>query len=193
MNKTFFDRLKWFSGAAAGPILPGITFFSNYPPPLFPGISLLTTALGAAVLCIGYFSTSGLEPNRTIRRSALALALGLGCLCTYVLLLASTTIVSPRGDHRFQVGFSTHQWSLTQTGLAAVHQQPDITKEELMMREGAYVSGGPERIWRPWTIQTAGLALICTYFLGFILWTIGFAILASLKLKEQSQDNEKLH
>ena len=43
--------LIWFC-AGAGAILPGYTFFTTFPPPIFPGISILTSVLSAAMIYI---------------------------------------------------------------------------------------------------------------------------------------------
>jgi len=70
--------------------------------------------------------------------------------------------------------------------MALKHQWPLAPVEDWMLREGAFTQGGPEIIWRAWSVMTAGCALVLTYMAGFVLWTVGFATLARHRLESEA-------
>jgi hypothetical protein len=47
-----------------------------------------------------------------------------------------------------------------------------------MMHGTGFQEGGPQSIWKPWTINVAGGVLIALYFSCFMVWTAGFKCLA---------------
>jgi hypothetical protein len=177
------NSLRWFC-ASAGTLVPGYAFFTTYPPPIFPGITILTSVLSAAVMYIAFMlsirTTSGKGHYRDlVRWAALALLMAFVCLTAYVLLLRYCTVLEPQNYlQRFQVGFWKFDWCLTEVGLNLKRTIPLAPLEDWMMREGAYRQGGPEIIWQAWSVITAGCSLVLTYMAGFVLWTIGFSLLA---------------
>lgn len=173
--------LLWLC-AGAGTLVPGYSFFTSYPPPIFPGIGILTSCLSAAIIVITFATnkSSGENcPEHFYRKVSLLLVLAFLCLTMYVLLLRYCTVLEPQNySHRFQVGFWKYDWSLTDAGINLKKTNPLSPIEDWMMREGAFIDGGPEIIWQPWSIITAGCSLLFFYMTGFVLWTIGFTLLA---------------
>jgi len=180
------SNLKWFC-AAAGALVPGYTFFTTYPPPIFPGISILTSVLAAAVIYITWTynprtQAKGRRFEKLIRLAVLWLVIAFVCLSVYVLLLRYCTVLEPQTyEQRFQVGFWKFDWSLTEVGLNLKRKIPSAPLEDWMLREGAFRPGGSEIIWTQWSITTAGLLLVVTYMASFVLWTVGFSLLAKHK------------
>lgn len=175
--------LGWFC-AGAGTLVPGYAFFTTYPPPIFPGISILTSFLSAAVIFI-VITFSPKTPfgkkvyEHLIRWAALSIVIAFCCLVAYVVLLRYCTVLEPQNYlQRFQVGFGKFDWCLTEAGLNVKHDIPLAPLEDWMLREGAFRQGGPEIIWQPWSVVAAGCTLVLTYMAGFVLWTVGFSFLA---------------
>jgi hypothetical protein len=181
-NKSI-STLQWIC-ASAGTLVPGYTFFTTYPPPIFPGISILTGVLSFAViyLALTYKPEMGYGDKRfedLILWVALSLTMSFIFLSVYVLLLRYCTVLEPQHySQRFQLGFWKFNWSLTEEGLKLKQHVPFAPLEDWMMSEGAFRQGGPEIIWKAWSIATAGYALVFTYMAGFVLWTFGFSFLA---------------
>lgn len=177
------SSLSWFC-ASAGTLVPGYAFFTTYPPPIFPGITILTSVLSAAVIYITFTlnpqTASGKgRYEHLVRWAALSLLMAFVCLTAYILLLRYCTVLEPQIYlQRFQVGFWKFGWSLTEVGLNLKRNIPFAPLEDWMLREGAFRQGGPEIIWQAWSVATAGCALVLAYMAGFVLWTIGFSLLA---------------
>jgi hypothetical protein len=187
-GKNIKTSLKWFC-SGAGAFVPGYTFFTTYSPPFFPGISILTGVLSAAMI---YITSTYNPPTETrarsfeklIRFSMLFLITAFILLSIYVILLRFCTVLEPQSyEQRFQVGFYKFDFSLTEVGLNLKHKTPSAPIEDWILSEGAFRPGGPEIIWRPWSITIAGLLLVFIYMLGFVLWTVGFSLLAKHKSK----------
>jgi multisubunit Na+/H+ antiporter MnhB subunit len=177
------STLSWFC-AGTGTLVPGYAFFTTYPPPIFPGISILTSVLSAAIIYIT-FTYNPKTPSgdkrfkRLIRWAAFSIVMVFGCLLVYVLLLRYCTVLDPQNySQRFQIGFWKFDWSLTEAGLTLKRNIPLAPLEDWMMREGAFRQGGPEIIWQAWSVVTAGCILVFTYMAGFVLWTVGFSFIA---------------
>lgn len=175
--------MAWFC-SGAGVLVPGYAFFTAFPPPIFPGISLLTCALSAATIYISLHINSGNSQNKStcphLLRNAIFLLITAFCsLMAYVLLLRYCTVLDPQSyTHRFQVGFWKFDWSLTEIGISLKQKMRYAPIEDWMLREGSFTQGGPETIWLAWSITAAGCAMVLTYISGFVLWTAGFAALA---------------
>jgi hypothetical protein len=186
-TNNFKNTLMWF-GAGFGTLVPGYTFFTSYPPPIFPGISILTACLSAAIIVIA-FAFNPQPPSREkhtnymIRRASFLLLISFICLTIYVLLLRYCTVLEPQDySQRFQVGLWKYDWSLTEVGRSLKQNSPLSPIEDWMMKEGGFREGGPEIIWRTWSVITAGCLLLFSYMSGFTFWTIGFCLLARQKI-----------
>src|SRR6185503_7717597 len=101
---------QWL-GAASGAGVPAFAFFSSFPPPLFPAVSIITAALSGAIL----FIVLAWQPKTDSAQDTMPLEVKLGSrllgsavllLVAYVLLLQFTTIPPP-GDsnQRLPIGF----------------------------------------------------------------------------------------
>ena len=184
-NKFINNLRLFYPGTVAA--VPGYTFFTTYPPPIFPGISILTTALAAAVIYITWTynprTASGARRfQKLIRLAILWLVIAFICLFLYVVLLRYCTVLEPQTyKQRFQVGFWKLESSLTQVGLNLKREIPAAPLEDWMLRESAFRPGGPEIIWTEWSITIAGFLLVFTYMAGFVIWTAAFSLLAKHK------------
>ena len=196
LQNKFRSILSWFC-AGAGALVPGYTFFTTYPPPIFPGISILTSVLAAAVIYItltinSKTGTGGRRLDHLIRWALLLLVAAFCCLTVYVLLLRYCTVIEPQYySQRFQVGFWKFDWSLTEAGLYLKHNMPLAPLEDWLLQEGAFRQGGPEIIWQAWSVIAAGCGEVITYMAGFVLWTTGFSFLASHQQQSQREKETK--
>jgi hypothetical protein len=125
------------------------------------------------------------ELPRDVRKAAFLIGVSVLLLVLYVLLFQFTTISAPSGK-RLQIGFGRANWSLTDGGKTWVRTQPSITVVEMVENEAAFDQGRLTILWTTWSIYTAGGLLILLYFVGFVCWTKGFAILA----KQDSQTDK---
>ena len=181
--KSINKSLKWLAllGGGVGSSLPGIAYWRESAPPFLAAWSWLVTGVAVAVLVYGYFKP--LVAPQTIPRIALRYIIAALVLVTlYGVLLRYTTVQhSKREGPRYQVGFHTFDWSLKEPqAIRGLSKEvgKDLTAEELMMAYGAFKPGGPEKVWKFWTIIVAGVLLVIVFVSGFISWTYGFAILA---------------
>lgn len=171
---------QWL-GAASGAGVPAYTFFSSFPPPLFPKTSIITAALSTAILFIALKWRPKTDDRKhgtphIVKRGSRFIGLAVLLLIVYVLLLKFTTIDAPSGK-RLQIGFGQANWSLTEAGRDWVRTQPAITVVQMVTNEAAFDQNRLAILWPTWSINLAGLLLILLYFLSFTCWTAGFALL----------------
>ncbi len=182
-------------GAASGVGVPALTFFSSFPPPLFPGVSLITAALSSAILLIALaWNPQADGPNqplpRIVTRGRRFLVWSVPLLIAYILLLQFTTIPTPtESSTRLQIGFGKFDWTLTETGKEWKRSNPSLTVTQMIKNEAAFTQDRVAILWHTWSIYLAALLLIALYFSGFITWTSGFALLA--KQRSLSQKRRK--
>jgi hypothetical protein len=170
--------------AGIGVLLPGLSYFTSYPPPLLDETAILTSALAALTVIITYYynpqgpsdSGHGLPPLVKLARKALLFSLIL--LVLYLLLLPLCTVVAPGTRNRFQIGFGKASWSLTDEGKRVKAQHPNETVQDWMEDDALFRPGGPDVIWKTWTISLFGVVMIVTFILAFILWTFVWSLLA---------------
>lgn len=117
---------------------------------------------------------------KAVRRDIIkCLGAAIFLLAAYVLLLQFTSVASPQGGvARYQIGFGTADWSLTERGRHWKEKDPNVTPLKILMNEASFSQELVGELWQTWTIYLAGSCLIVVYFVGFLLWTIGFAVLA---------------
>ncbi|UCG59375.1 MAG: hypothetical protein JSU70_07655 [Phycisphaerales bacterium] len=190
------DRMRsaliWL-GAGGGSFVPGYSYFTSYPPPLFPGIGLITAALTGAMIYMVYAYTREQRMGRLsslLRASRVLLTAALVLLVVYVVMLRYCTVLPPRADApRCQIGFGKCDWSLTEAGLAlkrSNHGSESVMN--WMLAEAAFQPGGAEKLWKPWSILLSGITMIIVYLAAFACWTCGFAVLAKHYALKRERD-----
>jgi len=173
--KRLLAALAWLGGSAGLAIPAASSFFKAYVPPLFPPIGFTVAPVGAAIILAVWLTSGAVK----LRRAIVLIATGVVLISAYLLLLSAWTVVDPQTtDHRYQIGFRKWQPGLTDVGLSELQDHRDERVEDWMLNETAYSDDGPAKIWKEWTILTAGSALLAAYLLGFVSWAVGFALLA---------------
>lgn len=191
-NESLKTGGQWI-GAATGAGIPAASFFTTLTPPLFPSVSVLTTALSSAILLVAALWRPRSEARtHPIPKSAILgsrfLVIAVVLLIGYVLLLQFTTVTGPEGT-RYQIGFGTADWSLTDHGRQWKQSNPAVTAEQLLMYEGL-AQDRVSIIWAISSVYVSGSLVILLYFLGFICWTLGFALLAKHRAPSGSAMND---
>jgi len=174
---------QWL-GAGAGAGVPAFTFFFSFPPPLFPGISLISAALSSAILLIALAWNPKVQGSdhtlpRIVKQGKWFLILSIPLLIAYILLLQFTTVPIPtESGTRLQIGFGKLDWTLTEAAKDWKISDPSLTVTQMIKNEAAYTQDRLAILWKTWSVYVAGLLLILLYLSGFITWTGGFALLA---------------
>lgn len=168
--------------------LPGLVFFSQYAPPSFGPVTLMTGGLSLAVF-VWVFSNSTMKSASTsLGTSSIIASVVLAII--YTALLNWVTVPAPLETgiaQRFQIGFGLTPFSLTSEGLKLLNTAPDITPEYAMLFKGGFRPGGAQLIWKPWTITASWLMLSSVFFLAYLAWSFGLACIA-LKLIGRTQN-----
>jgi energy-coupling factor transporter transmembrane protein EcfT len=183
--KDYVDSLKSLYGLAGGigVLIPGATYFSKYPPPLLPAISLFTAMIALATFFLAYLID--FKANKTKKILLLSFAASILILISYFVLFGLTTIQDPQGKRVYQIGFHKCDWSLTQEGKSVKSLYPMKTIEEWMLQDALFKRGGPEILWKKWTIETAGVVLAVLFLFSFVLWVFAWGIVAKSKLTKK--------
>lgn len=177
----------WGVGAIIGTLIPAYSFFAELDPPLLLGAGLITSALAAATVVLTYYyNPVHSHPNSRlpilVKLSIKAFLGFVILLVIYLVLLQWCTVVDPQTEKiRFQIGFGMADWSLTEKGHQWKAAHPDQNIQDWMLRMGAFRDKGPEIIWKPWTIYLSGSLMVLTFISTFVLWTLGWALLAKHK------------
>lgn len=194
--KDYLSTLKYPGGllASVGALIPALSEFTTYPPPLFENsfgkTGLLTSAIALATIIITFYydpprhTTPGSFPL-LVRKAIKVLIAAILLLILYLVLLRVCTVVDPPGENRYQIGFSNFEWSLNPNGQKIMREHPDFTVKNLMDYSTLYYPTGPEQDWKPWTIYLSGVLMILTFIFSFVLWTLGWSLLALQKLAQQ--------
>jgi amino acid transporter len=166
--------LSWFAGFTGAAVPAFSSFFQKLIPPDYPWIGYLIAGIAAATLA----GVAAASP-KTASRGLWFIGASVVVLIAYLTALNLWTVPDLQGkDVRYQIGFRTATWSLTNAGRLDLEKQPAATPEDLMLTEAAYHPGGPTIIWSAWSIVATGLLSLVLYLAGFVLWTAGFAVLA---------------
>jgi hypothetical protein len=174
--------------AAIISLLPGLSYFVHYAPPLFTPTALFSSGLGLAVF-VAVFSSKQ-RRNESVRRGSRAIVAAVLLASIYGILFSQLTVGVPEGSESthqgYQIGFGTYDFSLTPAARDKKREYDLRTPEELMLAFGGYEQGATNLIWYPWTIVSAGILLIFLFVSIFLLWAYGLASLArSLAKKEK--------
>jgi hypothetical protein len=165
--------------AALASQLPGLSFFAKYAPPSYDILVLLTGGLTLALFL--WVFTHHRPDERRIRQGFFCVVAAILLAIAYIGLFRWVTVPTPPETgttDRYQIGFGMMAFSLTLKGLATAQKFNLTTPDKLMLALGAFQEGGPERVWREWTIITAGVLLSLTYVLTYVAWAYGLACLA---------------
>jgi hypothetical protein len=159
--------------------LPGVSFFTNFAPPNFGALTLMTGGLTLAIF-VWVFVNRPARANAKTGIAAVVCAVLLAIV--YSALLNWTTVLPPAGTgstQRFQIGFGLASFSLGPEGLKLLQSSPSsVTPEDLMLAKAAFRPGGPELIWKPWTVTVAWLLSSGFFLLSYLAWSFGLASVA---------------
>jgi hypothetical protein len=180
-----FNSIKGL-GASVGVLLPGFIYFTKYPPPFFPGITLLTAAFATATIVITYHyvpskinrSSRGLPP--ILRMALKAFIASIFFLILYLILLDLCTVLVPGTTQRMQIGFDKFDWSLTTYGKQVKSSKPFATPQQWLWDE-SYATDAPKLLWTPWAIYLSGILMMVVFMFAFVLWTFGWSLVAKQK------------
>ena len=173
-------NLGWM-GAGVSAVLPGISFFTSYTPPLFPSISIITFALAGFIV---FGVAQGKVPHgyRSRRVAYRAMAASVAGLVLYMILLQVSTVLDPQAGHvRCQIGIWNVDQSLTALGLKVKAYSPD--PPDWMMADALFGKCKSNalvttKFWTMSSFLAAGGTLIVSYILAFVGWTYAFATMA---------------
>lgn len=121
-----------------------------------------------------------------IRLAVRVLSTSVFLLILYLLLLSVCTVVAPGGKERFQTGFDKFEWSLTDEGRQIKADHPNETTQDWLLDDALFRPGGPNVIWKTWTIIVSGVVMVATFIFAFILWSFGWALLAKQRSLEKT-------
>jgi hypothetical protein len=122
--------------------------------------------------------------NRKLWFSGLSFAISVVAIVAYFIGRTYWTIGPPPGrleeGVRYQIGFHLAPWSLTSEAADKLDSLSvaSRTPGDLMLAFGAYKDGGPQLIWKPWTIVVAGSMLVALYLVAFLFWAFAVSMLA---------------
>lgn len=191
---SYTAAFKGLNGACAGvgAMIPALSFFTLYPPPLFEGASILTSAIAGAVILLTYYFEPRVVPPNTreetlVRYARNAIAIALVLIIVYLVMLKICTVTDPPVNPatRYQIGFWSWNWSLNEDGKFLVQNHAGATPHELMDYAVAFSKDGPAKVWKFWTILVAGISMIVVFLLTFVLWVFGWALLAKRKALDE--------
>lgn len=185
-----FNSIKGL-GASVGVLLPGFVFFTKYAPPLFPGITLLTTAFATATIIITYYyslpaqrSSHSQRLPPVLKMALKALIASIVLLIFYLVLLDLCTVLVPATTKRMQIGFDRFDWSLTAYGKQVKAEKPLATPQQWLWDE-AFGTDAPKLIWTSWSIYLSGIGMLVVFMFAFVLWTFGWSLIAKQRAIEE--------
>jgi hypothetical protein len=167
--------------------LPGLSFFSEYAPPSFGMLALVTSGLTLGVFALVFVTTS--NASHLVRRGAIGVVAAIVLALIYTALLDWVTVMPPDGTgstQRYQIGFGLSHFSLTPAGLADLTANPGLTAQDLLLRAGGFRQDGPHLVWHSWTVFTAWLVLSLVFLAAYAAWSFGLACLAKWLLPKTS-------
>ena len=187
--KNYLSAFKSITGilAGIGVLIPAFSIFTNYSPSFFKGASLLTAAIAAIIIIVGFYYEPSPKKKNTrlphlVRLSLKIFVIFLALLIVYFVLFDLCTVETPDGAERFQIGFGKYDWGLTNKGLEVKAKFPDNPPQYWLMYGAWFRSGGPNVLWKTWTIYLSGIMITLVFVLTFVLWTFGWTLLSKQKL-----------
>lgn len=185
-NPSFRDYLRSLKAITAlvatlGAFVPFLLDYKFLTPPFLLPVPWLVPAL-ALISVLGVYhyrfreDKSRLRMPRLVRFGIRSLSISLGTLVLYLIILPLTTSVDPLEQRRYQIGFWKFGWSLTD--FARKYKDPTETIRRWMLEGGYYHPDGPGQLWTMTSIIGAGLLLTVLFVLAFVLWCIGWCLIA---------------
>ncbi len=175
------------AGAVASQ-LPGLSFFTSNAPPSFGLLSLMTSGITLAIF-VRVLTTTSASHDRS-RTGLVAISGAIVLALTYAGLLGWVTVSAPQETgvaQRFQIGFGLSSFSLTEEAKVLLQATPGgATPEDLMLMKGAFRPGGPQLLWKSWTITLAWSLLTAVFLLAYGLWSFGLACVGSRMVASRS-------
>ena len=157
-------------------LVPGFTFFVNYSPPLFEGISILISALGGIFLWKGFKEVETNSKEVILKKTITILLMAFVLIIMYLLLLDKTTILMEnlKDSTRYQIGFGLEKWTLTDDAIKAIEKDPDcgLSNSQLLKCLGA-TKESVYRLWKPNNIYFFGVLNIFIFSAASLLWCYG--------------------
>ncbi|MBV9963754.1 MAG: hypothetical protein JO072_16045 [Parafilimonas sp.] len=162
--------------ASLGSIIPGYSFYTLYSPPLFKGITLITSALCLAFLVFALVQKNPAN-KQLVKKGLRLMLLSFVILIAYLLLFKYTT--ASYNENVIQAGFGRSEWSLTEGGKNVVKAgNCNIEDNETLLLCAGFSEKKVTKIWKYWTVISAGLLLIFMFVIASALWTYSWALLA---------------
>lgn len=197
--RKYLSAFKWLNGlgAAVGITIPAYSYFTALDPPLLPAAGVITSALGAATIFVAFYyrpkkprGTSKLPTLVKLGRNYILASLFI--LIAYLILTQLCTVLEPQKQKvRFQIGFGRADWTLTEEGRRVKAALPGEPVTRWMLSKGAFKRGGPETIWKPWSIYLAGGLMVASFFLMFGFWTFGWSLMAKHKANDTQNPSNR--
>ncbi len=166
-----------------GVIIPAFSYWGLYYPPLIKASALITAIAGFVVIVIYFYrtpedtsATERLPP--LIKQAVVALFLSVVLLIGYLALFDICTVADPTGQELYQIGFGKSEWGLTDEGKRVKAKYPNSTAQDWMTDGALFKSDGPKVIWTTWSIVLFGIILTIFFLGAFVLWTLGWALIA---------------
>jgi hypothetical protein len=180
---SYLGALKSATGlmAGIGAIVPAVLAFQQLAPPFLSSVPWLVPALATATVFGIYhfrFRRGRVHARMPalVKRGLQILASAVILLLLYLTLLHFTTSMDPAGEERYQIGFGKARWGLTDYAKERKKMSDPVA---IWMLQGAYYRpNGPEKLWKPVAIYSAGGVLTIVFMGTFILWSMGWALLA---------------
>lgn len=172
------------------------TFFTSFAPPPREFSAPMAAASAVATLIATYYYTPQKSKRRRratklpplVSRGLWVLALSVLMLLLYTRALGLVTVVSGSGT-RYQIGFYTSKFGLTEEGLAVRATHPSATPYEWMMNDALFYSEGPPRLWHWWARDLSSIIITSFFVLAFALWAHGWALLAKQRALDERESS----
>ncbi len=179
-----FDILKSYQGIVAtiGVAIPGYSFFTDYAPPLFPNISIITSAICIWVLVLVANSEKPITPST--KKPIIYIGLSFLLLIVYLIMLRECTLPNSAGDGRWQIGFGRWEPGLTDPAIAML-KNGDCQDSEGMLFCSRYEEVSIEKIWKKWSVYAAGISMLFLFLFSSLLWTSAWGALAKKQLSKK--------
>ena len=119
MKLAGLSTMEWLCtlSGGMGSLVPGLSFFTAYPPPMFEASSLLTGGVALAVIILGL--KRPIKRSATVTGAVSIILIGFLTVVLYGFAHSALTISPPPPwKGHVQTGFALSSWSLTDKALA---------------------------------------------------------------------------